>query len=285
MQQYTYQQNSQQGWSNSSTSPYGPQSHHTQPASHQSQQNAFGPRTTGMYGQNPMSFPNQRSSQSPATGAEGLPAPPMDHSPYQVSGHDAHSSMSSAAPSHAAIMSPTQPHTPSTGGQMEYSYSSRAPSNASYYTASPAHPQGGFSTYGAHQSPPLPSPTSAHDSRGLHSQSMGSYNRYPYNSVGMGGGPVMSNIHQPGGQMSMIPGMGVGQNYGGQHMMYGHGHPPAAQSERPFKCDQCVQSFSRNHDLKRHKRIHLAVKPFPCNFCSKSFSRKDALKVRLLRKN
>ena len=37
--------------------------------------------------------------------------------------------------------------------------------------------------------------------------------------------------------------------------------------------------FNRNHDLKRHKRIHLAVKPFPCNHCDKSFSRKDALKV------
>ncbi|CAK7217315.1 hypothetical protein SBRCBS47491_003122 [Sporothrix bragantina] len=54
---------------------------------------------------------------------------------------------------------------------------------------------------------------------------------------------------------------------------------PTAVHERPFKCDQCPQSFNRNHDLKRHKRIHLAVKPFPCNYCEKSFSRKDALKV------
>lgn len=51
--------------------------------------------------------------------------------------------------------------------------------------------------------------------------------------------------------------------------------------DRPFKCDQCPQSFNRNHDLKRHKRIHLAVKPYPCGECEKSFSRKDALKVRL----
>lgn len=56
-------------------------------------------------------------------------------------------------------------------------------------------------------------------------------------------------------------------------------HPGMPQQERPFKCDQCPQSFNRNHDLKRHKRIHLAVKPFPCEHCDKSFSRKDALKV------
>jgi len=52
------------------------------------------------------------------------------------------------------------------------------------------------------------------------------------------------------------------------------------QNDRPFKCNQCPQFFSRNHDLKRHKRIHLAVKPFPCGHCEKSYSRKDALKVR-----
>jgi uncharacterized Zn-finger protein len=34
--------------------------------------------------------------------------------------------------------------------------------------------------------------------------------------------------------------------------------------------------------LKRHKRIHLAVKPFPCGHCEKSFSRKDALKRHML---
>jgi uncharacterized Zn-finger protein len=52
--------------------------------------------------------------------------------------------------------------------------------------------------------------------------------------------------------------------------------------DRPFKCDECPQSFNRNHDLKRHKRIHLAVKPYPCQYCEKQFSRKDALKRHVL---
>ncbi|MBW0496494.1 hypothetical protein O181_036209 [Austropuccinia psidii MF-1] len=57
---------------------------------------------------------------------------------------------------------------------------------------------------------------------------------------------------------------------------------PTYCSERPFKCDKCTASFSRNHDLKRHARIHLAIKPFPCEWCEKAFSRKDALKRHLL---
>ncbi|KAL8871675.1 MAG: hypothetical protein Q9174_002545 [Haloplaca sp. 1 TL-2023] len=101
-------------------------------------------------------------------------------------------------------------------------------------------------------------------------------------------GPIMSNVHNPGGQMGMVgmqmpPGNVMSFNSGAsaQMQMYG-GPPPAAQNERPFRCDQCPQSFNRNHDLKRHKRIHLSVKPFPCGHCDKSFSRKDALKVSLV---
>ena len=52
------------------------------------------------------------------------------------------------------------------------------------------------------------------------------------------------------------------------------------ENGRPVKCDGCPQSFNRNHDLKRHKRIHLGSKSFSCGPCDKSFSRKDALRVR-----
>lgn len=102
-------------------------------------------------------------------------------------------------------------------------------------------------------------------------------------------GPAMSNLHSPNGQMSLVGNMsnpmmggfnsGHAANMQQMYAMPLMGPASAPSNDRPFKCDQCVQSFNRNHDLKRHKRIHLAVKPFPCGHCDKSFSRKDALKV------
>lgn len=97
---------------------------------------------------------------------------------------------------------------------------------------------------------------------------------------------MMTNMHNAGSQMALMGGMPPAM------MAYHNGHPTSMaqlyqaqqmqqpqKQDRPFACDQCQQSFNRNHDLKRHKRIHLAVKPFPCGHCDKSFSRKDALKV------
>ena len=107
---------------------------------------------------------------------------------------------------------------------------------------------------------------------------------YPgYPPMSPPGGAVLSNLHQPGGGLTMITnGYPAAMQGYGQPMYLNHHAPHASQQDRPFKCDQCPQSFNRNHDLKRHKRIHLAVKPFPCLYCDKSFSRKDALKVSLI---
>ena len=124
--------------------------------------------------------------------------------------------------------------------------------------------------------------------------SLGYHQRPPWPSYSLPAmpGPIMTNVHNPNGPMALFGGSG-GANlnlssgfHSGRAAMqqlqqhqqkYGGGI--AAATDRPFKCDQCPQSFNRNHDLKRHKRIHLSIKPFPCPHCDKSFSRKDALKV------
>ncbi|OJJ80154.1 putative C2H2 finger domain protein [Aspergillus glaucus CBS 516.65] len=123
---------------------------------------------------------------------------------------------------------------------------------------------------------------------------------WPSYSLPAMNGPVRTNIHNPGGHMAVLGNMpsaaGILPGFNSGHIarMYqgptsSSPHLPGSGSglggptqDRPFKCDQCPQSFNRNHDLKRHKRIHLSVKPFPCTHCDKSFSRKDALKRHLL---
>lgn len=116
---------------------------------------------------------------------------------------------------------------------------------------------------------------------------------WPSYSLPAMNGPVRTNIHNPNGPVAQLGGMSsiIPPNFNSGYVasmqqMYGGPSPPHASpgptQDRPFRCDQCPQSFNRNHDLKRHKRIHLSVKPFPCTHCDKSFSRKDALKVGLV---
>ncbi|KAK5994967.1 Zinc finger protein Xfin [Cladobotryum mycophilum] len=287
--QYTYSGHVHGGWPTPGGSSYNISS--GAGAQQSLGQNGYGARSS-MYNQPSMSY-GQRSSQSPATGGEGLPAPPYEqvHPSFQNSmsggtangGHENHATMQSGTM--LATHGSTQPPTPSSAPAHVDSYTHSRPSvTTPNYTSSAPHHQQSFSSYTTQSPPPNHSPTSMgplpRSLGSLSSQgappSMAPPYRYQYQLPPAMTGGVMTNLHQPNGQMSMMPGM-VPPPYGHHSMMYQHAQPPP-QSERPFKCDQCVQSFSRNHDLKRHKRIHLAVKPFPCSYCSKSFSRKDALK-------
>ncbi|KAL1742196.1 hypothetical protein HDZ31DRAFT_43749 [Schizophyllum fasciatum] len=54
-------------------------------------------------------------------------------------------------------------------------------------------------------------------------------------------------------------------------------HQRAHFAERPFRCARCPASFARNHDLKRHAKLHDRT-AWKCACCEKIFSRRDALK-------
>ncbi|KAI0088149.1 hypothetical protein BDY19DRAFT_214418 [Irpex rosettiformis] len=47
--------------------------------------------------------------------------------------------------------------------------------------------------------------------------------------------------------------------------------------DRPYKCTSCPASFARNHDLKRHVKLHDKT-AWKCLGCDKVFSRRDAIK-------
>ena len=256
-----------------------------------------------------------RNPHSPSAN-DSLPPPPYDLNqlpPFPTS-------MAMSAPSNIQTSSVSQPQLMTNNIMSTHSPMS-AGTQASPVTSADAYAQRPASTpvmYGSQSSStsqqnsypsyPGPSPVqhsplgaNSHQSRfspsGMPSpnglNTMQGYAR-PYPGYGLPAlsGPIMSNMHSPGGQMSLVGNMqggmmpGFNSGHAANMQMYGgHGPAPNPQAERPFKCDQCPQSFNRNHDLKRHKRIHLAVKPFPCNHCDKSFSRKDALKVSQYQRN
>ncbi|ORY67267.1 uncharacterized protein BCR38DRAFT_153847 [Pseudomassariella vexata] len=281
----------------------GPSSYtYSSPAMNQGQTGLIQPQ----YGRNiysPPTNPYHRSSQSPATGNENL-APPFDNVPTPFpmpGGGSGHSSLppnsSHQSMHHSTILSSqasgSQPQTASTTAPADSYSRSMGNPGGFYASSSSASQQPSYSSYApAQPSPTQPSPTTtAGLSRGIpamntHLSPMQAPQQYsaprPYHYSSMPQTmPVMSNLQNPNSQMTMMGSMGglPPHAYQGHHLgshLYTTGQP--SQQDRPFKCDQCPQSFNRNHDLKRHKRIHLAVKPFPCEHCDKSFSRKDALK-------
>ncbi|KAJ2580296.1 hypothetical protein IWW49_006356, partial [Coemansia sp. RSA 1797] len=54
-------------------------------------------------------------------------------------------------------------------------------------------------------------------------------------------------------------------------------HALTHSTERPFACSVCNTPFRRQHDLKRHMKLHTGEKPYKCTNCGRSFARLDAL--------
>ncbi|KAF2639365.1 hypothetical protein P280DRAFT_59991 [Massarina eburnea CBS 473.64] len=202
--------------------------------------------------------------------------------------------VSSSAPQQSPIHAQDsfRPGPPPTPTYSNYHQTSTTPQQATFpYSTGP--PQSQHSPISAGGSMPRMSPAVSHGAiPSIPTNPAPSPHGYqrPYGNYMPGPGPVYTNMNNPNTGLTLVNGMhpNMMQGFNSGHaaaIPHFLGHPPHQQqaaNDRPFKCDQCPQSFNRNHDLKRHKRIHLAVKPFPCTHCDKSFSRKDALKRHIL---
>lgn len=69
--------------------------------------------------------------------------------------------------------------------------------------------------------------------------------------------------------------LGCGKTFARLYSLRAHATRVHA-AERPFRCTRCPVAFARNHDLKRHERLH-EYKAWQCTGCAKTFSRRDAL--------
>jgi uncharacterized C2H2 Zn-finger protein len=90
------------------------------------------------------------------------------------------------------------------------------------------------------------------------------------------GGPSTSTAWgHPGTSVHPCSFLGCGKTFARLYSLRAHTTRVHA-AERPFRCTRCPAAFARNHDLKRHERLH-EYKAWQCTGCAKAFSRRDAL--------
>lgn len=94
---------------------------------------------------------------------------------------------------------------------------------------------------------------------------------------GSSSGPTPSTPwagHPPGTSVYPCGFPGCGKTFARLYSLRAHARSHSA--ERPFRCARCPAAFARNHDLKRHERLH-EDRAWQCTGCAKAFSRRDAL--------
>ena len=70
-------------------------------------------------------------------------------------------------------------------------------------------------------------------------------------------------MHFHGRDIGGQQGGGLGGQMGG-----GRGGPGDV---KPHQCQQCLKSFSSNHQLVQHIRVHTGEKPYKCSYCDRRF--------------
>ncbi|XP_030566652.1 uncharacterized protein LOC115766780 [Drosophila novamexicana] len=67
-----------------------------------------------------------------------------------------------------------------------------------------------------------------------------------------------------------IPRVGLGAHGVASTASMGSGTTPGAET-KPHQCQQCMKSFSSNHQLVQHIRVHTGEKPYKCSYCDRRF--------------
>ncbi|XP_051156052.1 zinc finger protein 853 [Leptopilina boulardi] len=71
------------------------------------------------------------------------------------------------------------------------------------------------------------------------------------------------------GALTGRPGVGIPGGLAG--LGVGPGGMITGNEVKPHQCQQCLKSFSSNHQLVQHIRVHTGEKPYKCSYCDRRF--------------
>lgn len=78
-------------------------------------------------------------------------------------------------------------------------------------------------------------------------------------------------MHKSAMQMQQARDMQRGANVTGVGGVGGATHSQLGAEVKPHQCQQCLKSFSSNHQLVQHIRVHTGEKPYKCSYCDRRF--------------